>query len=80
MKNILPLLILVWVCIAANAQQALGPGTGLVSPEINPDNTVTFRYFGPKAIKVEATPGATGGLTLRSSRRSCGDNSLIIST
>ena len=34
-------------------QQALGPGTGLVSPEINPDHSVTFRIFAPKAIKVQ---------------------------
>lgn len=35
------------------AQQALGPGTGIISPEINADNTVTFRYVNPKAVKVE---------------------------
>lgn len=40
-------------CIAADAQQALGPGTGIVSPEINPDHTVTFRYWNPKAITVQ---------------------------
>ena len=39
--------------LSASAQQALGPGTGLVSPEINDDNTVTFRYYNPKAITVE---------------------------
>ena len=37
------------------AQQALGPGTGIVSPEINADNTVTFRYINPKAVKVQVT-------------------------
>ena len=36
-------------------QQALGPGTGLVSPEINPDHSVTFRLFAPKAVKVQVT-------------------------
>ena len=41
--------------LAAFAQQALGPGTGLVSPEINPDNTVTFRLFAPKAVTVQVT-------------------------
>ena len=35
------------------AQQALGPGTGIVSPEINSDNTVTFRYYNPKAVTVQ---------------------------
>ena len=37
------------------AQQALGPGTGIVSPEINADNTVTFRYYNPKAVTVEVS-------------------------
>ena len=35
------------------AQQALGPGSGIVSPEINPDHTVTFRYRNPKAVMVQ---------------------------
>ncbi len=49
--------LLVWaVCgFSATAQQALGPGTGLVSPEIHPDHSVTFRYFGPKAVRVQLT-------------------------
>ena len=37
------------------AQQALGPGTGIVSPEINADNTVTFRYYNPKAVTVQVS-------------------------
>lgn len=37
------------------AQQALVPGTGIISPEINPDNTVTFRYYNPKAITVQVS-------------------------
>ena len=41
--------------IAASAQQALGPGSGIVSPEINPDHTVTFRLRAPKAITVQLT-------------------------
>lgn len=32
------------LAIPAAAQQALGPGTGIVSPEINPDHSVTFRF------------------------------------
>ena len=40
---------------SAFAQQALGPGTGLVSPEINDDNTVTFRYYNPKALIVQVS-------------------------
>ena len=37
------------------AQQALCPGTGIVSPEINADNTVTFRYYNPKAVTVQVS-------------------------
>lgn len=37
------------------AQQALWGGSQLVSPEVNPDNTVTFRFAAPKAIKVQVT-------------------------
>ena len=40
-------------CSVSSAQQALGPGTGIVSPEINADNTVTFRYYNPKAVTVQ---------------------------
>ena len=39
----------------AFAQQALFGGAGLVSPEINPDNTVTFRVVAPKAVTVQVT-------------------------
>ena len=39
----------------ASAQQALGPASGITSPEINPDHTVTFRYRGPKAVTVQLT-------------------------
>ena len=38
---------------AAYAQQALGPASGITSPEINPDHTVTFRYRAPKAVTVQ---------------------------
>ena len=41
--------------LAAHAQQALGPGTGLISPEIHPDHSVTFRYVNPKAKTVQVT-------------------------
>lgn len=53
----LSLLAATLLCLgtAAYAQQALGPGTGLVSPEINPDHTVTFRLFAPKAVRVQVT-------------------------
>lgn len=55
MKKLLFASLFALFAVAASAQQALGPGTGLVSPEINPDNTVTFRFFAPKAVKVQLT-------------------------
>ena len=41
--------------IAANAQQALSFRAPVVSPEVNPDNTVTFRYRNPKAVRVQVS-------------------------
>ena len=55
MKRFLLAASLMMLALAASAQQALGPGTGLVSPEINPDNSVTFRYHNPKAKVVQVT-------------------------
>ena len=39
----------------AGAQQALQFRAPVISPEINPDNTVTFRYRNPKAVSVKIT-------------------------
>lgn len=55
MKRILTISVLLCIGIICHAQQALGPGTGIVSPEINPDHSVTFRYFNAKAITVSLT-------------------------
>lgn len=55
MKRIILSFAFICLSLAASAQQALGPGTGLVSPEINPDHTVTFRLFAPKAVTVQVT-------------------------
>ena len=55
MKRLFLAAAFLFFAVAANAQQALGPGTGLVSPEINPDNSVTFRYHNPKAKVVQIT-------------------------
>ena len=55
MKRIFPVIVLWTLSMAASAQQALGPGSGLVSPEINPDHSVTFRYQNPKAKVVQVT-------------------------
>lgn len=53
MKKILATLAVCACALTASAQQALGPGTGIVSPELNPDHTVTFRYANPKAVSVQ---------------------------
>ena len=55
MKKILTIisLFLLGAGLSASAQQALGPGSGIVSPEINPDHSVTFRLRAPKAVKVQ---------------------------
>ena len=55
MKKLIAICAALAIGMAAWAQQALGPGTGLVSPEINPDHSVTFRLFAPKAINVQVT-------------------------
>ena len=41
--------------LAATAQQALWGSAPVVSPEINPDKTVTFRLKAPDAVKVQVT-------------------------
>ena len=53
MKRTLILAAALLVGAVASAQQALGPASGITSPEINPDHTVTFRYRGPKAVTVQ---------------------------
>lgn len=40
---------------SAFAQQALWGGAQVVSPEVKQDNTVTFRFVAPKAVKVQVT-------------------------
>ncbi len=56
MKRITSLFaVLCLSCAAAFAQQALLPSTGIVSPEINPDHSVTFRYQNRKAVRVQVT-------------------------
>ena len=53
MKKIILTAVTLLVGISVHAQQALGPGTGIISPEINANNTVTFRYYNPKAVTVQ---------------------------
>ena len=54
-KIFLPLVAALCCAFPLTAQQALGPGTGLVSPEIHPDHSVTFRLYAPKAMSVRLT-------------------------
>ena len=49
------LLAAVLTFFAANAQQALWGVPQLVSPEVNADNTVTFRFIAPDAATVQVT-------------------------
>ena len=43
------------LCLPTYAQQALWGGQDIVSPEIHENNTVTFRFVAPKAVKVQLT-------------------------
>ncbi len=52
MKKNISLLLICLVPILTFAQQSLWSGQPVVSPEIHPDNTVTFRYFAPEAKQV----------------------------
>ena len=52
-SRIITLVMLAVVTIPVLAQQALFSGAAVNSPEINPDNSVTFRLFAPKAVTVE---------------------------
>ncbi len=43
------------LAFCANAQQAIWGAPKTISPEVHPDNTVTFRLSAPKAVKVQVT-------------------------
>ncbi len=55
MKRIISIIALLLIAAGAFAQQALWGGSPVISPEINPDNSVTFRLQAPKAVKVQVT-------------------------
>ena len=42
-------------CMSATAQEKLFDRANVQSPVVNPDGTVTFNLFAPKAVKVEVT-------------------------
>jgi len=53
MKRLIIIAAAILAGTASWGQQALWGGSQLVSPEINEDNTVTFRLYAPKAVKVQ---------------------------
>lgn len=55
MKKTIILATLVSVSLSAAAQQALWGAPSMVSPEVHPDKTVTFRLNAPKAGRVQVT-------------------------
>lgn len=55
MKRILTLAVLAAASLGTLAQQALWGQPPYLSPEINADNTVTFRLKAPKAVRVQLT-------------------------
>ena len=55
MKKILSLAAAALVSVAGMAQQNIFGGAQVVSPQINPDKTVTFRIHAPKAVKVQVS-------------------------
>lgn len=55
MKKLISAVALLLPALAGFAQQALWSGSQIVSPEINADNTVTFRIFAPDARTVQVT-------------------------
>lgn len=53
MKRIALAVLALLISLASFAQQALGRGSRIVSPQVNEDNSVTFRLVAPKAVKVQ---------------------------
>lgn len=53
MKRFTSLSVFMLFAMLCMAQQALQNKLHIISPEIHPDNTVTFRLYAPKAVKVQ---------------------------
>ena len=62
MKKALFTIALAFFAVAGFAQQALFSRNVVKSPEINADNTVTFRLHAPKAITVQLTGDCVDGV------------------
>ena len=52
-KYILVLAVLTILIVPSNAQQALFGGQQIISPEINDNNSVTFRVMAPDAKELK---------------------------
>lgn len=55
MRKTISILSALFLCVAGYAQQALWGGSALISPEVNSNNSVTFRLKAPSATRVEIT-------------------------
>lgn len=55
MKKVISIALMIGVAFASMAQQALWGASQIKSPEVNDNNTVTFRLKAPKAVKVQVT-------------------------
>lgn len=55
MKRLISLVIPLFCFITGFSQQALFDASSLLSPEINPDNSVTFRLYAPNVEEVKIT-------------------------
>lgn len=53
MKRLSLLAVMVFQLLSAMSQQTIGETDKLLSPQIHVDNSVTFRLYAPKAVKVE---------------------------
>ena len=53
MKHFICLVAAMILAASSFAQQALNWNSKIVSPEVNEDNSVTFRLFAPKAVRVQ---------------------------
>ena len=54
-KTIMTMALAALCCMGAQAQEKLFNSANVQSPVVNPNGTVTFNLYAPKAIKVEVT-------------------------
>ena len=54
-QTLLLIVSIIFIHISTYSQQALWGGQQIISPEINDDNSVTFRLFAPEVTAVQIT-------------------------